>query len=195
MSKERVFNFSAGPATLPLAVLEEAQRDLLNHGDSGMGVMEMSHRSASFTAILEDAERSIRELLDVGDSHRVLFLQGGASLQFLMVPMNFIPDGGVGDYIVTGKWSEGALKQANRVGKGHEAASTKGDNYSRLPTADEIALSDGSAYVHFTSNNTIAGTQWSAEPDAGGRPLICDGSSDFMCKPLEPEWMAGSATS
>ena len=185
MSTERIFNFSAGPATLPVEVLEEAQRDLLSHGGSGMSVMEMSHRSASFTGILEDAERGIRELLGIGEAHHVLFLQGGASLQFLMVPMNFLPEAGVADYLVTGKWSEGALEQANRVGRGHEAASTKRDGYSRLPSADEIELSDGSAYVHFTSNNTISGTQWRSEPDVADRPLVCDASSDFMCRPLD----------
>ena len=185
MSTERILNFSAGPATLPVEVLEEAQRDFLNHGGSGMSVMEMSHRSASFTAILEAAERDIRELLGIGDGHHVVFLQGGASLQFLMVPMNFLPEDRVADYIVTGKWSEGAVKQAKLVGKANEAASTKADGYSRLPSADEIELSEGSAYVHFTSNNTIAGTQWSAEPKAGDRSLVCDASSDFMCRPLD----------
>jgi phosphoserine aminotransferase len=148
-------------------------------------VMEMSHRSASFTEVLENAERDIRELLGVGDGHHVVFLQGGASLQFLMVPMNFLPEGGVADYIVTGKWSEGAVKQAKRFGNANEAASSKADNYSRLPSAHETSLSAGAAYVHFTSNNTIAGTQWSVEPEVGDRPLVCDASSDFMCRPLD----------
>ncbi len=185
MSTERIFNFSAGPGTLPVEVLEEAQRDLLNHGGNGMSVMEMSHRSASFTGILEAAERDLRELLGIGDGHHVVFLQGGASLQFLMVPMNFLREGVAADYLVTGKWSEGAVKQARLVGQANEAASTQSDGYSRLPGAEEIELTEGAAYVHFTSNNTIAGTQWSAEPEVGARPLVCDASSDFMCRPLD----------
>ena len=185
MTPHRIFNLSAGPGTLPLEVLEEVQRDLLDYRGAGMSVMEMSHRSPEFDGILAGAEQGVRRLLGLGGDHHVLFLQGGASLQFLMVPTNFLPEGGSADYVVTGKWAEAALAQAARLGDAREAASTAPEGYARLPTADEIAVSEGSAYLHFTSNNTISGTQWKAEPPSGAVPLVCDASSDFLSRPLD----------
>ncbi|ABZ84593.1 phosphoserine aminotransferase [Heliomicrobium modesticaldum Ice1] len=182
---ERVFNFNAGPATLPLAVLEEAQRELLNYKGTGMSVMEISHRSKEYEAINNEAEANMKELLGLGSNYRVLFLQGGASTQFAMVPMNFLGAGQKADYILTGSWSEKALKEAQKIGQTHVAATTQEGNYVRIPKADEIQLSEAPAYIHLTSNNTIFGTQWQSFPDFGDIPLIADMSSDILCKPFD----------
>ncbi|MZP28940.1 3-phosphoserine/phosphohydroxythreonine transaminase [Heliobacterium undosum] len=182
---ERVFNFNAGPATLPLAVLEEAQREMLNYKGTGMSVMEISHRSKEYEAINNEAEANMKELLGLGDNYRVLFLQGGASTQFAMVPMSFLGAGQTADYILTGSWSEKALKEAQKFGQTHVAATTQEGNYVRIPKADEIQLSEAPAYIHLTSNNTIFGTQWQSFPDFGDIPLIADMSSDILCKPFD----------
>ncbi|MBC9783229.1 3-phosphoserine/phosphohydroxythreonine transaminase [Heliobacterium chlorum] len=179
---ERVFNFNAGPATLPLPVLEEAQREMLNYRGSGMSVMEMSHRSKEYEAINNEAEANMKELLGLGDNYRVLFLQGGASTQFAMVPMNFLQAGQRADYILTGSWSEKAQKEAAKLGQTHIAATTQEGNYKRIPSLEEIQLSEAPAYVHITSNNTIFGTQWQSFPDFGDIPLVADMSSDILCK-------------
>lgn len=185
MAIKRILNFSAGPAVLPAEVLDEAKDNLLSLGDLGIGICEISHRSKQFTAIIEQAEADIRELLGVPADYSVLFLQGGATLQFSMVPMNLLGAGQTADYILTGSWSEKALAEADRIGKTHVAGTTEGEQYKRVPAGAEIKLSRSPAYVHFTSNNTIYGTQWTGEPDAGGAPLICDASSDIMCRPLD----------
>jgi phosphoserine aminotransferase len=182
---ERVFNFSAGPAVLPEAVLKKAQADLFTLPGVGMSVLEISHRSAAFEQIIQEAEADLRKLLSIPDNYKVLFLQGGASLQFTMVPMNLLPKDKSADYILTGSWGQGAIKEAKKIGKVREAASTADSNFNRLPGADEIKLDSSAAYVHYTSNETIFGVEFQSEPDTGGIPLICDASSNFISKPLD----------
>ena len=182
---ERIFNFSAGPAVLPLSVLEQAQRDLIALPGVGMSVLEISHRSKTFDAIIQGAEADIRRLAEIPDDYRVLFLQGGASLQFSMLAMNLMPPAGKADYIVTGVWSKKAVKEAKRVGQVNIAASTEGEQFTRIPTDDEIKLDPEAAYVHYTTNNTIYGTQWKRTPPTSGGPLVADASSDIFSKPIE----------
>lgn len=184
MPVNRVYNFSAGPATLPLPVLEEAQRDLVALPNVGMSVMEISHRSKTFDEIVKTAEANFRALAGVPASYKVLFLQGGASLQFSMVPMNLLGEG-VADYILTGDWSKKALKEAKRVGRTNVAATTEASAFKRIPAASDISLTPGAAYAHMTSNNTIFGTQWSDVPETGDVPLVCDASSDIFSKPID----------
>lgn len=183
---ERIFNFNAGPATLPLEVLQEAQAELLNYKESGMSILEISHRSKPYEEVNRQAEADMKELLGLGDNYRVLFLQGGASTQFAAIPMNFLPQGATADYILTGAWSEKALKEAQLLGGNtHVAATTAEGNYQRIPAASEIALSDKPAYVHITSNNTIFGTQWQQFPSFGDIPLMADMSSDILSRPFD----------
>lgn len=182
---KRIFNFSAGPAVLPERVLEEAQRDLVSLPGVGMSVLEISHRSTTYDEIAAAAEADLRELAAIPDDYRVLFLQGGASLQFAMVPMNLLPPGGVADYIVTGVWSKKALAEAARIGTARVAASTEAATFARLPRQDELRLTPGAAYVHMTSNNTIHGTQWRHPPDVGDAPLVCDACSDILSGPID----------
>jgi phosphoserine aminotransferase len=181
----RVFNFAAGPAVLPLAVLEEIQRDLLALPGVGMSILEISHRSKAFESILEQAESDVRTLAKIPSNYRVLFLQGGASLQFSMVPMNLLTAGSTADYIDTGSWAEKAIKEAKRVGNVNTAATTKADNYARIPEPSEIKLTPGAAYVHMTSNNTIEGTEFKRLPDVGETPLVSDTSSDMFSRPID----------
>jgi phosphoserine aminotransferase len=181
----RVFNFAAGPAVLPVPVLEEIQRDLIALPGVGMSVLEISHRSKTFEDILAAAEADMRQIGNIPDTHTVLFLQGGASLQFSMVPMNLLTPGSTADYIVTGSWAEKAAKEAKKVGNVNIAASTESDSFTRLPRADEIRLTTGAAYVHMTSNNTIFGTEWHSLPDAGGAPLVSDTSSNMFSAPID----------
>src|SRR5436190_11514774 len=181
----RVFNFAAGPAVLPVPVLEEIQRDLVALPGVGMSILEISHRSKTFESILEQAEADIRTLGNVPANDRVLFLQGGASLQFSMVPMNLLPQGAAADYIDTGSWAEKAIKEAKKVGSVNIAATTAADKYSRIPSQSELKLTPGAAYVHMTSNNTIEGTEWKALPDVGGAPLVSDTSSDMFSRPID----------
>ncbi|HET9531427.1 MAG TPA: 3-phosphoserine/phosphohydroxythreonine transaminase, partial [Blastocatellia bacterium] len=182
---ERIYNFSAGPAVLPLAVLEEAQRDLIALPGVGMSVLEISHRSKTFDEIILGAEADMRKLAGIPDNYHVLFLQGGASLQFSMVPMNLMATGGKADYIITGSWSKKAMKEAKRVGEVNVAATTEAENFTRVPGPDEIKLDPGAAYVHFTTNNTIFGTEWKTEPETGDVPLVADASSDIFSHPLD----------
>src|SRR4051794_5486749 len=163
----RVFNFSAGPAVLPLPVLEEAQRDLVALPGVGMSVMEISHRSKTFEDILNTAIADIRALAGIPDNYKILMLQGGASLQFSMVPMNLLGAGQTADYIDTGSWADKAIKEAKKVGKVNVTGSTKADNYTRIPAQSELALTPGAAYVHMTTNNTIEGTEWKTLPQVG----------------------------
>ena len=179
------YNFNPGPAVLPRAVLERAQQELLDYGGTGLSILEMSHRSAEYEAINAEAEARLQRLLGLDGDYCVLFLQGGASLQFAMVPLNFLSPGAVADYILTGVWSEKASAEAAVVGRVQIAGSTRGEGYRRVPRPDEIALSDAPAYVHLTSNNTIHGTQWHAWPAVGDRPLVADMSSDLLSRPLE----------
>jgi len=181
----RVFNFSAGPAVLPLPVLEEAQRDLVALPGVGMSVMEISHRSKTFEEFLHTAQDNIRALAGIPAHYKILMLQGGASLQFSMVPMNLLGAGQTADYIDSGSWADKAVKEAKKVGKVNVAASTKAENYSRLPDPGEIRLTTGAAYVHMTSNNTIEGTQWKSLPDVGDAPLVSDTSSEMFSGPID----------
>jgi len=181
----RIYNFSAGPAVLPLPVLEEAQRDLIELPGVGMSVMEISHRSKPFDAIIQAAEADMRKLAGIPANYKVLFLQGGASLQFSMVPLNLLTAGSTADYVITGDWSKKALKEAKKVGATTVAASTEEGGFKRVPKQADLKLTPGAAYVHMTSNNTIVGTQWTSVPDSGGAPLVCDASSDIFSKPID----------
>jgi phosphoserine aminotransferase len=181
----RIHNFAAGPAVLPLPVLEEAQRDLLALPGVGMSVMEISHRSKTFEAILHRALDDIRALANVPSHYKVLLLQGGASLQFSMVPMNLLGQGQTADYIVTGGWAQKALKEAKRVGKTNVAWTEGAEVFTRTPAQHELKLTPGAAYVHMTSNNTLFGTQWKRLPDPGGAPLVSDTSSDMFSRPID----------
>src|SRR5688572_21493251 len=157
---ERIFNFSAGPAVLPVPVLEEAQRDLLSLPGVGMSVMEISHRSKTFDEIIARAESGLRELLSIPDNYRILFLQGGASLQFSMIPMNFLPKDGSADYVLTGSWGKKALKEAKRVGSVNIAAMMADVGFTRVVGSDDISLSPRASYVHITTNETNESVQW-----------------------------------
>jgi phosphoserine aminotransferase len=179
----RVYNFSSGPAVLPVPVLEEIQRDLLALPSVGMSILEISHRSAAFEAILAQAEADVRTIARVPASYKVLFLQGGASTQFSMVPMNLLTPGATADYIDSGSWGDKAIKEAKKVGLVNVAASTKAEGYSRVPAQAELKLIPGAAYVHMTSNNTIEGTEYKALPDVGDVPLVNDTSSDMFSRP------------
>ena len=185
MITTRIYNFSSGPAVLPLPVLAEVQRDLLALPGVGMSVLEISHRSTAFEDMIQRAESDLRRLAGVPDTYAVLFLQGGASLQFSMVPMNLLTPGMTADYIVTGSWTEKAATEARRVGTINIAATTKADGFSRIPRQDELTLTPGAAYVHITSNNTIEGTQWRTLPDVRDVPLVSDASSDIFSRPIE----------
>jgi phosphoserine aminotransferase len=181
----RIFNFAAGPAVLPVDVLEEAQRDLIALPGVGMSVLEISHRSKTFDDIIQGCEADMRALAGIPDNYHVLFLQGGASLQFSMVPMNLLPAGGSADYIVTGAWSQKAVKEAKRVAGVRIAASTEADKFTHVPVQQDISIDPSAAYVHMTSNNTIFGTEWHYLPDVGGVPLVCDTSSDMFSGPID----------
>jgi phosphoserine aminotransferase len=185
MTTNRIFNFSAGPAVLPLDVLEEAQRDLMALPGVGMSILEISHRSKAFDDVIEGCEADLRALAGIPANYHVLFLQGGASLQFSMVPMNLLPPGGSADYIVTGSWSEKAVKEAKRVGGVKIAGSTASENFVRVPKQSELTLDPAAAYVHYTTNNTIFGTEWHNVPDAGKIPLVADTSSDMFSRPMD----------
>jgi phosphoserine aminotransferase len=186
--EKRVYNFSAGPAMLPLSVLEQAQRELLSLPGAGMSVLEISHRSRWFDEIIEPAEANLRRLLSIPSHYHVLFLQGGASLQFSMVPMSFLRGSGKSaDYILTGSWSEKALQEAKREGPVRVAWSGKPENYARVPKPEELEPNPNAAYIHFTSNETIHGVEFQMEPAVGDVPLICDASSDFLSRPIPIE--------
>jgi phosphoserine aminotransferase len=181
----RILNFSSGPAVLPLPVLEQVQRDLVALPGVGMSVMEISHRSAAFEGIIRKAEADIRKLAGIPDDYRILFLQGGASLQFSMVPLNLLTGGQTADYVLTGSWAQKAAKEAKRVGAVNITGSTESDNFNRIPRPEECRITDGAAYVHITSNNTIEGTQWKALPAVGDAPLVSDASSDIFSAPVD----------
>ncbi len=183
---DRIWNFCAGPAVMPESVLKQAQQDIWNVAGSGIGILEHSHRGKVFDKILDETFATCRRLAGIPDDYEVLFVQGGASLQFSMVPMNLLPAGRTADYLVTGVWSEKAVKEAQLLGTVHEAASGKSSKFTRIPEQGEIKYSTNPAYVHFTSNNTIYGTQWRHEPGTpAGVPLICDASSDIFSRPID----------
>jgi phosphoserine aminotransferase len=180
----RVYNFSAGPAVLPLSVLEEAQRDLVALPGVGMSILEISHRSKTFDAIIQNAEADMRKLAGIPDNYHVLFLQGGASLQFSMVPMNILPAGAKADYIITGSWSKKAMKEAQKIGTINVAATSEPD-FTGVPAQADLKLDPDAAYVHYTTNNTIFGTEWQYVPDVGSVPLVADASSDIFSGPID----------
>ena len=181
---ERIFNFSAGPAILPEPVLLQAQKDLFALPGVGMSVMELSHRSKPYDKIHESALAGLRAVLGIPDNYHVLFLQGGASMQFSVIPMNFLPADGSADYIVTGSWGKKAVKEAKRCGGVNVAADTGDEGFQRTPRQDELKLDDNAAYVHFTSNETIEGVEFQTEPETD-KPLICDMSSNICSRPLD----------
>lgn len=182
----RIHNFGAGPAALPLSVLERVQADLLDFGGTGMSVMELSHRSSAFEGILGSAESALRSLLGLTPDHAVLFLQGGATLQFAMVPANLRAADGTADYVLTGHWSKAAVKEAARSGRTRIAGSSEAGGFDAIPAPADLDVDDSAAYLHFTSNNTIYGTQWTREPEPpSGVPLVCDASSDVLSRPLD----------
>jgi phosphoserine aminotransferase len=183
--EKRIYNFSAGPAIMPEEVLLEAQKDLFSYKGSGMSIMEMSHRGKIFDAIIKEATADLRSLLSIDDKYSILYLQGGATLQFSMVPLNLMPPKNKADYILTGSWAEKAAKEAKRTGVVNIAGTTKSENYSRLPKQSELKLDPDASYVHITSNNTIFGTQYKNEPEVGNVPLACDASSDFLHKKID----------
>jgi phosphoserine aminotransferase len=183
---KRIHNFNAGPAVLPLEVLQQAQAELLDYKGTGMSVMEISHRSKEFEAIVAEAQADLRGLLGIPANYKILFLQGGASLQFAMIPMNFRPAGASADYVVTGTWSKKAFKESQKLGTAKAAASTEADNFNHLPAQAALKLDAQAAYLHFTSNETIHGVEYFSEPiPPAGVPLICDVSSDFISRPLD----------
>lgn len=183
---DRVFNFSPGPAVLPLPVLERAREELLSLPGVGSSILEISHRSPAFDRILDETLAGLRELLGIGSDHEVVFLQGGASLQFSMVPMNLLRGRTEkADYVLTGTWGATAIKEARREGAVHVAWDGAATNHDRLPATGELRLSERPAYVHVTSNETIQGVQWKHEPDVGDAPLVCDCSSDFLSRPID----------
>ncbi len=176
----RTMNFNPGPACLPLSVLEEAKEEFLNFGGTGMSILEVSHRSPEYDQVHTEAQSMVKELLGLGDEYQILFLGGGASTQFAMVALNFLAEGKVADYIVTGSWSKKALKEAQIIGKANVAGTGEVDGkFIRIPKIEECKLTSGAAYIHVTSNNTIAGTQWQTFPKTDV-PLIADMSSDFL---------------
>jgi len=182
----RVHNFNPGPAALPLAALERARDELVDFRGSGMSIIEHSHRGKEYESVHDEAIALIRELLSVSDDYHVLFLQGGASQQFAMVPMNLLPAGKSADYVITGGWSEKALEEAKIVGSVRVAATTAvNGKYARIPKASELELDPNAAYVHITSNNTLFGTEWFDFPDTGKVPLVADMSSDFMWRKFD----------
>ncbi len=184
--EKRVFNFSAGPAILPLPALERAQQELLALPGAGASVMEISHRSKEFKAIVEGAEANLRSLLGIPEDYRVLFLQGGAQLQFAMTAMNLLRGSGhSADYVITGSWAKAAMREARTQGGVRVAWDGDPDHYTRMPAQSDLDLDGNASYVHITSNETIQGIQFPSEPDTGSVPLLCDASSDLLSRPID----------
>ena len=184
MSTERVYNFSAGPATLPEEVLKEAAEEMLNYRGSGMSVMEMSHRSKAFDQIIKEAEKDLRELMNIPDNYKVLFLQGGASQQFAMIPMNLMKNK-VADYIITGQWAKKAWKEACKFGKANVVASSEDKTFSYIPDCSDLPISEDADYVYICENNTIYGTKFKKLPNTKGKILVADVSSCFLSEPVD----------
>lgn len=181
---ERVYNFSAGPAVLPVEVLQQAADEMLNYKGSGMSVMEMSHRSKTYQAIIDEAEADLRELLNIPSTYKVLFAQGGCSLQFASVPMNLMRNG-VADYIVTGQWAKKAFQEAQKYGKANKIATSEDKTFSYIPDCSDLPISDNADYVYICENNTIYGTKYKKLPNTKGKPLISDVSSCFLSEPVD----------
>lgn len=183
MSRENVYNFSAGPSMMPASVLERAAAEISDYRSSGMSVMEMSHRSGLFNDIFQETKAKLRAALNVPDSHEILFLQGGATLQFAAIPLNLMGNGGSADYAVTGNFSSLAAKEAEKYGGVHIACSSEDKNHSYIP--DSVSLSPSASYFYYCANNTIYGTEWQSVPEVGERTLVCDMSSDILSKPVD----------
>lgn len=181
----RAFNFNAGPAAIPLEVLQQAQEQFVDYQGAGMSIMEMSHRSSFYEQVNDEAQSLMRELFGIPDNYQVLLLQGGASTQFAMVPMNLLRAGKPGVYVQTGAWADKAIKEAKVIGETVIAASTASDSFMRVPSLDEIVVPDNASYLHLTSNETIGGTQFQQFPDTGEVPLIADMSSDILSRPVD----------
>ena len=184
---ERIFNFSAGPAGLPLSVLEKAQSELLSFNGIGMSIMEISHRSKPFDQVIERAKAGMRDLLNIPDNYKVLFLQGGATLQFSMIPLNFLKKGETADYLVTGAWGKKAVKEANREGNVVPVYNSEETGFNSVPAEESLAFSGGAKYIHYTSNETIEGVEFKYEIDVANVPVICDMSSNILSKPIDVE--------
>ena len=180
----RVYNFSAGPAVLPEEVLKEAAAEMLDYNGTGMSVMEMSHRSKAFEEIIQTAEKDIRDLMNIPDNYKVLFLQGGASQQFAMIPMNFMKNG-VADYIITGQWAKKAWQEAQKYGKANAVASSADKTFSYIPDCSDLPIDDDADYVYICENNTIYGTKFKELPNTKGKTLIADVSSCFLSEPID----------
>ena len=180
----RVYNFSAGPAVLPEEVLKEAAEEMLDYKGTGMSVMEMSHRSKAFEEIINEAEQDLRDLMGIPDNYKVLFLQGGASQQFAMIPMNFMKHG-VADYIVTGQWAKKAFQEASKYGQANKIASSEDKTFSYIPDCSDLPISEDADYVYICENNTIYGTKYKELPNTKGKPLIADVSSCFLSEPVD----------
>lgn len=182
---KRVYNFSAGPSMLPLEVLEKAQQTLPDYNDSGMSVMELSHRSGLFTDIITEAEKLVRELMNIPDNYKVLFIQGGASQQFAMVPMNLLVKSGKADFVNTGSWSKKAIKEAKKFGEVRVIASSEDENFTHIPKIEKSMIDPEADYVHITTNNTIEGTAFREFPDTGDVPLVADMSSNILSEEMD----------
>ena len=185
MANDRVFNFSAGPSMLPLEVLQRAGAEITNYNGSGMSVMEMSHRSKVYQKIFDDTQEKFRKLMGVPEGYKVLFLQGGGTMQFGMIPMNLIGRTGKADYAVTGHFANQAMKEAKKYGEVNIACSTVEDKHILIPAQDQLKLDPNASYFYYCSNNTIEGTQWQYIPETGNVPLCCDMSSDIMSRPVD----------
>jgi len=185
--KRRIYNFSAGPAVLPSEVLEQAQSEMLSLNGSGMSVMEISHRSKHFAPVLEGARNGMREILHVPENYKILFLQGGASLQFSMIPLNFLQKNETADYILTGAWGKKAIVEAMRCGNVNTIFSTESEGFKSVPAQDELNFSRDARYVHYTSNETIDGVEFKYDLDGKGIPVVCDASSNILSKPIDVE--------
>src|SRR6185503_1930003 len=184
---ERIYNFSAGPAVLPEPVLERAREEMASLGGSGLGVMESSHRSKLFAGVLDRAESGIRRLLAIPANYRILFLQGGATLQFSMVPMNLLPADAFAEYVITGSWGVKACREAAHYGNVDVAFSSEAAGDRSVPDTDELKFDPNASYVHYTSNETIDGVEFKYDLDAGGVPVVCDASSNILSKPIDVE--------
>lgn len=184
---ERIYNFSAGPATLPVEVLEKAKSELLSLNGIGMSVMEISHRSKHFDAIIERAKAGLRQHLNIPDNYQILFLQGGATLQFSMIPLNFLGENETADYVVTGAWGKKAIKEAKREGNAVAIYNSEDTGFKSVPSDDELTYSGNTNYIHYTSNETIEGVEFKRDLDGHGIPVICDMSSNILSKPLDIE--------
>jgi len=185
MFTERIYNFSAGPSMLPEEVLQKAASELLNYGGTGTSVMEMSHRSKNFLAIFEETKHLLKSVLNVPDSHEILFLQGGASMQFSMIPLNLIGKTGKADYAITGNFSKLAVKEGKRYGDIHIAADTEDENNTYIPRQGDLSLSSDASYFHYCANNTIYGTEWDYVPETGDVPIVSDMSSNILSKSID----------